>query len=56
MKNKKCISLTLAALLDADRMRSKGKRQLRQTADNRQVRKYLPFGCQMYTDGIVNTV
>ena len=54
MKNKKCISLTLAALL---MLTGCGAKESDSSANADQaVKKVLTFGCQMYTDGIVNTV
>ena len=54
MKNKKCISLTLAAILLLTGCGAKG-RDSSASADN-SGKKVLTFGCQMYTDGIVNSV
>ena len=54
MKNKKCISLTLAALL---MLTGCGAKESDSSANADQAgKKVLTFGCQMYTDGIVNSV
>ena len=54
MKNKKCISLTLVALL---MLTGCGAKESDSAANADQAgKKVLTFGCQMYTDGIVNTV
>ena len=58
--NKKCISLILAAALmlagcggeASDNSSSDSPASAASTGD----KKVLTFGCQMYTDGIVNTV
>ena len=54
MKNKKCISLTLAALLMLTGCGAKGSDSAANA--DQAGKKVLTFGCQMYTDGIVNTV
>ena len=67
MRNKKkCISLTLAAVLlltgcgggtsNNNSILTCRKQQQRHFRGKHRDKKVLTFGCQMYTDGIVNTV